>query len=357
MMDMRHSESTIAVPPGATIREQLEIRGMSQKEFAVRMDLSEKHVSRLINGQVELTKDVALRLEWVLGVPALFWNNLEMIFREKLARIESEKDLEEDFRLASRFPYSKIADLGWVTPTRSKVEKVVNLREYFGVAKLGVLDQLKTPGIACRRSGQNAMSDHHLIAWARKAKLEALKIDTGKFDPKELEGCIPSIREMTALPPDQFFEDLCGRLAGCGVALVCLPHIGGSFLNGASFRDNDRVVMALSLRGKDADKFWFSFFHELYHILRGHINGADGATSEEKAAADVFARDTLIPPDDFEKLISDMPLTGDQIIEFARSINISPGIVVGRLQKEGCIPFDQFNGLKEKYVFAPCEAR
>jgi HTH-type transcriptional regulator/antitoxin HigA len=34
---------------------------MKQKEFAHRMGLSEKHISRLINGQVELTQDVALR--------------------------------------------------------------------------------------------------------------------------------------------------------------------------------------------------------------------------------------------------------------------------------------------------------
>ena len=49
------------------------------------MGLSEKHISRLIKGLVELTQDVALRLESVLGMPASFWNNLEAIYREKLA--------------------------------------------------------------------------------------------------------------------------------------------------------------------------------------------------------------------------------------------------------------------------------
>lgn len=69
---MMYSKNAVAIPPGATIREQLENRGMKQKEFALRMGLSEKHISRLINGQVELTQDVALRLESVLGVPASF---------------------------------------------------------------------------------------------------------------------------------------------------------------------------------------------------------------------------------------------------------------------------------------------
>ena len=85
MEKKQESRSYIATPPGETIKEQLNNRGMSQKELAVRMDMSEKHISKLINGDVQLTPDVAVRLEMVLGVPAKFWNNLEAIYREKNA--------------------------------------------------------------------------------------------------------------------------------------------------------------------------------------------------------------------------------------------------------------------------------
>ena len=93
---MARSRSYIATPPGATIKEQLEDRGMSQKEFASRMGMSEKHISHLINGDVQLTSDVAYRLEMVLGLPAKFWNNLEAIYREKLAKVEAENALDAD---------------------------------------------------------------------------------------------------------------------------------------------------------------------------------------------------------------------------------------------------------------------
>lgn len=92
----QESRSYIATPPGATIREQLNNRGMSQKELAVRMDMSEKHISKLINGDVQLTPDVAVRLEMVLGVPAKFWNNLEAIYREKLVKVAAENAMEAD---------------------------------------------------------------------------------------------------------------------------------------------------------------------------------------------------------------------------------------------------------------------
>lgn len=85
------SRSFIATPPGATVKEQLNGSGMSQREFASRMDISEEHISKLINGDVQLTSEIAVRLEMVLGIPAKFWNNLEKIYEEKI--IEAENDV------------------------------------------------------------------------------------------------------------------------------------------------------------------------------------------------------------------------------------------------------------------------
>ena len=94
------SRSYIATPPGATIREQLNNRGMSQKEFAVRMDMSEKHISKLVNGEVALTPETAVRLEMALGVPAKFWNSLEAIYREKNVKAEAENAMDADAEMA-----------------------------------------------------------------------------------------------------------------------------------------------------------------------------------------------------------------------------------------------------------------
>lgn len=80
---MLESKKYIATPPGATIKEQLNDRGMTQKEFANCMGMSEKHVSKLLSGCVHLTPDTAERLELVLGIPAGFWNKLEAIYQEK----------------------------------------------------------------------------------------------------------------------------------------------------------------------------------------------------------------------------------------------------------------------------------
>lgn len=346
---MRHSKNIIAIPPGATIREQIENRGMKQKELALRMDLSEKHISRLINGQVELTQDVSLRLESVLGIPANFWNNLEIIYREKLARVILEEEMEKDVELLALFPYSEIAKIGWVQKTKVPEERVIQLRNFFEVAKLNLLDNLRIPGIAYRKTNENNISNYSLAVWAQKAKLEARKYNVAPINISYLQNQIPIIRNMTTSNPDIFCEKLIKILSDCGIALIFLPHIEGSFLHGATFYDGNKIVMGLTVRGKYADKFWFSLFHELHHIISGHINNFSETTLEEENEADFFAKNILIAQDKYENFIEKKCYSKECIVEFAKEINISPGIVLGRLQKENYVPYNRFNEIKEKY--------
>lgn len=347
------SRSVIATPPGATIKEQLEDRGMTQKEFAVRMNMTEKHISRLINGEVQLTPDMAYRLEMVLGVPASFWNNLEAIYREKIVKAQAENQLDADKELAKKFPYNEMSKNGWVPETRNAAEKVVNLRKYFEVVCLQMLENNRLfPRIACRRLSITEKADFALIAWAQKAKIEARSTPTDPINVNLLTKSLPKIRDMTTKDPAVFCPELVEILAGCGIALVFLPHIGGSFLHGATFYDRNKVVIGLTVRGKNADKFWFSLFHELGHIIMGHLNLEGGLDKRDEIEADDFARDQLIAKEDFESFINKREFNREALLSFSKDIGIDPGIVVGRLQKEGYIDFSWYNDLKTKYMIS-----
>lgn len=347
---MVRSRSIIATPPGATIKEQLNDRGMSQKEFAVRIDMSEKHVSKLINGEVQLTPEVAVRLEIVLGVPARFWNNLEAIYREKIIKIAAEKAMDADENLARQFPYSEMAKLGWIPQTRNSKEKVINLRKYFEVVSLSLLENTQITRIACRRLAVTDKSDLALLAWTQEAKIQARGIETKPINIKGLISVMPDIRKMTLKKPKDFCFKLKSLLAENGVALVFLPHLKGSFLQGATFIDGNKIVVGLTARGKDADKFWFSLFHELGHIILGHVGKNGGTTEQDEQDADVWSRDELIPLEAFKMFKEKQNFSVASVKRFAKENKIAPGIVVGRLQNEGCIEYNMLNELKEHYV-------
>ena len=346
---MVRSRSIIATPPGATIKEQLKDRGMSQKEFAARMDMSEKHISKLINGEVQLTPEVAVRLEMVLGVPAKFWNNLEGIYREKLIKAEAENAMDKDEEIAKKLPYNEMAKYGWVPETRVLKEKVVHLRKYFELVELSLLENIQITRIACRRLAVTEKSDLALLAWAQEAKIKAREIETAPINVKGLMNLIPKIRLMTVMKAKEFSPKLKSMLQECGIALVFLPHLQGSFLQGASFIDGNKIVVGLTTRGKDADKFWFSLFHELAHIILGHIGQMNGISEDDEQAENSWSGDTLIPGNDFAEFVDRKSFSASSIRAFAEKQGIAPGIVVGRLQKEGCIKHSALNELKDHY--------
>ncbi len=347
---MVKSRTYIATPPGATIKEQLSDRGLSQKEFAVRMGMSEKHISKLINGEVQLTAEAAFRLEMVLGVPAKFWNALEAAYREKIIQANAENQMDADLELAKKMPYREMVKNGWIAESENPVERVFYLRKYFEVINLDIIQDMQLSKIACRRVSGTEKRNLALLAWAQKAKIEARSMETSNMDFKKLQKKLPEIRNMTTKDPAAFTEQLVDTLAECGIALVFLPQIGGSFLHGATFCDGDKIVVGLTIHGKDADQFWFSLFHELGHVLLGHVYQLNGTTDEDEKAADHFAQEVLIPAKEFKMFTDKNDFSKESICRFAEENQILCGIVVGSLQKEGYIPYNRFPDLVMQYA-------
>jgi addiction module HigA family antidote len=84
-------EPDVVFPPGETLREVLEERGMSQAELAQRMSRPKKTISEIVTAKARLTDETALELESVFGIPAVVWSNLQHAydhFKAKEARAE-----------------------------------------------------------------------------------------------------------------------------------------------------------------------------------------------------------------------------------------------------------------------------
>lgn len=348
---MLESKNYIATPPGATIKEQLSDRGMTQKEFAGRMGLSEKHVSHLLSGVVHLTPEIAERLELVLGVPASFWNKLEAIYQEKLVKVKKQIELEEEKGLACKYPYAKIAAWGLVQKTQSISERVINLCKYFEVSNLKLVQNKNLMPIACRKLSDTEKSTFAMLTLAQYAKIKARDIEVRPFKLEKLKQAIKTIRMFATHSTMDFKEDIAEILKSCGVALVFLPKLEGSFLHGVSFYDDNtkKVVIGISMRGKYADRFWFSLFHELAHVIFGHIYNTGGITKSDESKADLIATDILIPKSDLLEFCAIHNFTIESIRKFAAAIGIHEGIVIGRLQHDKYILASQFNQYKIKF--------
>lgn len=341
-----------ATPPGEMLLEVLQDKGMTQQELALRTGMAAKTINEIVKGKAPITADTAVKLESVFGVKASFWLRFEMNYQEDLARIRAKEGLAADADIARKHPYSQMAKLGWVPPTRNAEEKVIHLRQFHGVASLTLLEQMPIAA-NFRRHFTPKTSFHSLAAWLRKAVLDAEKIATEPYSSKALKGIIPLLRELAAGNCADFsrcFDRARELCAGCGVALTLVPHLPKTAVNGATqWVSPEKAVIALSFRYGHWDIFWFSFFHELGHLLKGHSkkeiyvnydNGDDDAREEE---ANGFAADTLIPPKPLQEFREAGRFDDDAIADFAEKVGTSPVIVLGRLCKEGVFGWDRFS--------------
>ena len=78
----------IAIPPGELLAEEIEARGMTQRDLATLMGRSSQVVNLIVNGKKAITPQTAIQLERALGIHASIWVGLEAQYRLALARRE-----------------------------------------------------------------------------------------------------------------------------------------------------------------------------------------------------------------------------------------------------------------------------
>lgn len=345
-------------PPGEILEEALKERGMAHAELARRTGLSEKHVSQLVNARVPLSMDVALLLERVLGVPAHVWNQLEFNYRTELKRKERAASLSQYAAWARQFPVRAMIECGYLEEMGRKIEdRIEALLDFFAVTSPDSwTEQWNYATARFRQSPSFKPSFPALTAWLRQGEIETQAIRCDRFDGARFSASLQEVRALTTEAPEVFVPKLVDLCAAAGVAVALVPALPRLAVGGVTrWVAPDKAAILLSLRHKSDDQLWFSFFHEAYHVLQHktktiHIHATKHPDDDpHEVRANRFARDILIPPADHDRLAASVPLRLSQIERFAAEIGVAPGIVVGRLQFEGVLPYTHGNGLKRRF--------
>ena len=346
-----------AVPPGETLQEWLDERRMTQAELARRTSLTTKHINQVVKGVVGISPEVAISLERVTGVPARFWIQLDANHRTARLGDDELNRLRADTDLLDVFPVAELRRRGHLPKRVSAAETVRAIYQFFGVADRSALARtwIEQPTML-RPSAAFEPDDAALAAWVRLCELDALMASAKAFDESTLREALPDLRSLSQLPGIQWLKPLRQGLAHAGVVLVIEKELPKSRINGAArWVTPDRAMVAVSLRHRRDDIFWFTLFHELGHILlhSKRRTFVDSTTTNIEAniedEADQFASSTLIPLS-MESELLELRNQHD-IVAFARRLNVAPGVVVGRLQHEGVLPWNQMNHLLVRYEF------
>lgn len=301
---------------------------------------SRAKVSEVLSGKRAITMPMARALHKHLGIPA-----------DALLR-EPHIDLDNPFAGIEwrRFPVKAMAKLGWI-PAAS------NLAENAEALIRALIDRAGGPEVAnaalCRTNDQmrtNAKMDAYaLTAWCWQV------LAMGNEHPPEADyepgtvtpGFLEKVARLSGLEEGpKLAREL---LAEHGIALVIVPHLPRTHLDGAALRlADDRPAIGLTLRHDRIDAFWFCLLHELAHVGR-HLDANAGNTfvddqtlrgvegrreDPRETQADEWAQEALVPRSAWEASAACKRPTPMAVMSLARALQIHPAIIAGKIRHE-----------------------
>ena len=354
-----------AFHPGYYIKELIEEMEITQNEFALRLDTTGKTLSKLVNGEIPLSKNLAENLALMTGTSVDVWLNLQAKYDEQCCLVEYERKLDAEQNRLKMLHYDYFANLGFVENCSDRKQQIKELCRVFNVASLSVLEK---PDLltACKTSVSEVEIKNvvNANAWIQLGKIIARDVICKPYSQDNLQKAIPTFRDLTHNNLSDAFIKIQQIFLECGVVLVALPYMKDSGLNGAvQWLNSNKVMLLINDRGQDAAKFWFTLFHEIKHILNKKttftylssehpkILSLGRANKEEERLADEFAKNQLIPPVAYKKFIANKNFSLSAIQKFADDIGIAEYIVIGRLKHDKLLDWSKLTKNQPHYQF------
>lgn len=337
--------------PGEVVKEELDERGWSQRDLASIMGVQPSVVSGIIKGTKAISLDLARNLSAAFGQSVQFWINMDTAYRLKLSP-QSHTATSARSALYKVAPVNEMIKRGWIESAydadvlRSRVES------FFGCP----LDEVESCELGCaaRKGTEYAEGlTSTQRAWLRRIRILAKAVHAAPFTSSSVGAALEKLRPLMSQAEEA--RNVPRVMAECGIRFLIVEHLPQTRIDGVCmWLDEQRPVVALSMRYDRLDYFWFTVMHEL-----GHVQNRDGLTialapdvdlvgekaamtnikTEIEQAADKFASEHMIAESEMDNFIVRVkPLFSKVKIQgFALRQGVHPAIVIGQLQHKGAI--------------------
>lgn len=348
--------------PGTELEKRLTESGMSRKELAQRINISEKHICTVINGDRGISAAFARKLGYVFEDTA-YWVNLQVSYDEEQSRLKEINSISHEEIAVLKTLHDIVlyfTEKGYIKNGCGDVEKVMQLRKFLNVSDLLLIPKITYNAAYRAQLSSNVKADPYvLFAWQRLCEKVAEKDNIDKTLNKELlKQKLQDIKSMMFGGINEGIRNLQDIFRECGISFHVVKNFRGAPVQGFIKECVDhRLILCLTIRRQRADTFWFTLFHEIAHILHGDYKmrfvDFDSIDNETEVKANAFAGNVLIEPDLYRKFIrTNNCTTWPGIEEFAKIARVQPFIVLGRLQNDGILDWSDYTNKVQRYKWA-----
>ena len=347
--------------PGDSLRTLMLRRGLTAQDVAKHLHGGMTTLRSLLDGTGSIDKLHAGVLAKHLGGTASFWLKRQVNYEVALERaVDRAIATEGDDWLLLPVPGEKPRGRLSAEKRRSEVRRRLT---FFSVGTMKAWDARY--GRICtdtlyRKSEAITSDDASILMWLRCGELGADLVSTNSWNPGNLQDRLDEIRKLSKVKgPELFLPKLKALCSEAGVAVVAKRAPHGCPASGASrMVAPDKAMILLSFRGLSDDKFWFTVFHEIGHLLlhdaRTFIDVDMDGLDEAERQANNFASRCIVPERNAEEFEQLEPVK-EEVVRFSVRVGVSPGLTVGQMQHRAMIRQDQLNYLKRHWKWNQLE--
>jgi HTH-type transcriptional regulator / antitoxin HigA len=334
--------------PGQLIQDLLSQSGWTQRVLAIVIGRDESTLNKIIAGKRPLDAETALALADVFSVEAERFLELQQSYDLAQARLVARPDPGRTNRahLFGSLPVTEMIKRGWlqVDDMRNVPEVEAALAKFFGARSAQEIEILPH---AAKKTDVAGEATPPQIAWLHRVRQIAKEILVTRYSHDAVVHAVEALRPLRAMPEDT--RKVPRILAECGIRFVLVESLSGAKIDGVCLWLNESSpVVGMTLRFDRIDNFWFVLRHELEHVLNLHGREAvmlDAGLEGERAGsgpevppdervANEAAAEFCVPKRSMESFIArKAPFFAERdLIGFARTLRIHPGLVAGQLQ-------------------------
>jgi len=355
---MANLKPYLNIGPGDFIKEEMEVRSWSNKDLAQVLGLSSKTISELLNNKQRITFDTAEILGTAFGQSPQYWLNLNNNYRLRLKESKSESinpmySVEIKSKIYERMPVNDMIKKGWIKKYKD-INDLTNIFLNFWELKdfnYNWLDTLVMPNTRKSEAFSN-FNKYFLLTWTQMAKRSSAKFNVGNFNKKNLSELAKQITDYSV--QNNGISKFLRHLTDTGVKFFCLSHLPKTYLDGASFLQNDNPVIVYTKRYDRLDNFWFTIAHEIGHVLKHIKNEKDvfvddlkiKDNSEVENEANEFASEILKVERILQYFKKYKHYTSEfRVKEASDELSIHTAIIIGILKRYEILMYNRLNHL------------
>ena len=242
-------EDHIAFHPGYYVEEELEISGLSQEDFARKLDTTPKNLCCLIKGEQRLSMDMAVKLARTTGSDIEYWLNTQRKYDMEMETLYLKKELEQERLVYKELDY-QFFQKNYALP-KLPGENDAQIEEVRKFLKISTLSVLRKKDLGVKFRNLEEISETDIIranAMMQIAMNQISSVDITDFNRRKLNRLLMYAVKMTE--GRNYENEIRVFLNDVGILFIPMPELRGTGIVSASKKIGHHIILVANLQEK-----------------------------------------------------------------------------------------------------------